>query len=387
MSNPTTLVESFDGDAGAFTVSGPERYDNGLWLEEGTTNYIVNPSAEVDASWWEDFGPAGFTRTTAEHSVGIAAFSRTSSGFFHGGAPSYGNSPAASEGEVWTLSGDSKSAANDLYLGMEWATAGNSNISYSGLSGVIPAHANWQRDSTTATAPATTGKIRPFWSASDGTAGTWYADATQLEKKAYATSYADLTMGSGYSDGGGGITVRAASSASVPLSDHLNSTIGGVAFWATRQIDTGTEEYWITAGGGGGGNDLFFASLTSDRLDHKWNCNNAGVDEDNAGINFPIDTPTFFYMAWSDIDTWTYQSGGSMQTSTRNMPAGNWGGSNFTLQCGAGSMVVGPFMMLSRPLDDVELSRLEGTQNWSMGTLSPSSGPSRIATQFQLRPY
>jgi hypothetical protein len=52
MSNPTTMVEQFNGSLGGFSGVDPIRHDSGLWLEEAGINYVLNPVAAVDATSW-----------------------------------------------------------------------------------------------------------------------------------------------------------------------------------------------------------------------------------------------------------------------------------------------------------------------------------------------
>ena len=218
-------------------------------------------------------------------------------------------------------------------------------------------------------------------------AGDFWVDAHQAEAKGYATSLAIGDMGTGYAFTGtahASTSTRAASSAAIDPTGILSPSTGAVAFWATRQIDTNSEEYWIIAGSGGSGNDLFFASITNDRLDHKWNCDNAGVDEDNSGADFPVGVPTFFIMGWDGTTTYTKQGGQSLQSGVRNTPADNWGDDTFTLQCSAGGVIFHELAFFSEMPTDSQVAVLESTMNWSMSTLS---GSSRIASQFQLRPY
>ena len=52
MGNPTTKVATFNGSPDGFTVTGPERYSSGLWLEQGATNKVSNPAVATDTTGW-----------------------------------------------------------------------------------------------------------------------------------------------------------------------------------------------------------------------------------------------------------------------------------------------------------------------------------------------
>ncbi len=72
MSNPVLLVASlasslaYTDRAGAGTLTGvdPIRYDNGLWLEQGTSNYARNQVAKNDTVQWGVDSTATWTRET-----------------------------------------------------------------------------------------------------------------------------------------------------------------------------------------------------------------------------------------------------------------------------------------------------------------------------------
>jgi len=58
MSNPTTLVESFNGSLGAFAGVDPILYDDGLLLQAAGTNELINPDITTASGWVQSGGTA-----------------------------------------------------------------------------------------------------------------------------------------------------------------------------------------------------------------------------------------------------------------------------------------------------------------------------------------
>lgn len=88
MSNPTNGVWEFDGSLAGTTESGstsftgvdPIRYDAGLWLEEGTTNFWPNPDAFIDtAGIASDLGSEGTLTRDVDGGVTSCHLERTGS--------------------------------------------------------------------------------------------------------------------------------------------------------------------------------------------------------------------------------------------------------------------------------------------------------------------
>ena len=410
MSNPTNGVWQLESDLDGETQSGPApfvgtepiRFADGLWLEQGTTNLCANPWA-IDTDRWFSTD-AVLTPVTDVVPDGAFTAMRVvtdaSSTFEWSEAlTDFGAIGGSTLARTFSFSCWAKLALGEMFnlVAAMPLTRGGGFLNF-WTDAVVVGTGAFERYSITVTTTAGDSLDYPialYMARSYGVmraATTYYVTGVNIEELPYATSACpeqDVanTPNDGYDYTGtanNSTSTRAASSAAIDPTGILSPNSGAVAFWATRQVDTNSEEYWIIAGSGGSGNDLFFASITSDRLDHKWNCDNAGVDEDNAGADFPVGVPTFFIMGWDGTTTYTKQGGNALQSSVRNTPADNWGDDTFTLQCSAGGVIFHELAFFSEMPTDAQVATLESTMNWSMSTLS---GSSRIASQFQLRPY
>lgn len=318
MSNPTILVESLAGTAGRFTITGPERYDSGLWLEEGTTNLLTNPSFETDTTGWSADGGVTFTRVTSEHYDGVAAAQCVNSGSGQQGffTPS-GSAIAATTGEAVTLSGYLKSSdiANAFAFITEYS------IVPAGLRAILgpntPLTSSFGRLTASGVLGASTASVRPGFRSSVSDAGTLHADALQLEKKPYATSY---TAGT-----------RAASSASVPTAGNIDSTIGSLAFRFTRKIDTGGIEYLLVCGTDGDDRLRIYVN-TDDHLHISWDTGSALPQEVVSFGTIAVNTEYFVYTYWDETIIGLSIDNGETVVGVRDVPLGSWGTDPLTLQ-------------------------------------------------------
>lgn len=203
MSNPTILVEQFDGDPGAFTITGPERYDNGLWLEEATTNANINGGFETNTTGWSVLRGT-IARITSQFFEGAASmeFTVNAATGNTGVVVAAGNRPAVAEGQSWTVSGVLRSASGmTVSPGIDYGTGG------AGTTGpAMNLTSAWQPFSLSHIVPAIATDLRPRMYDAAGQLGeTYQIDAVQFEQKDHATSFIEGT--------------RAASSASLAMDE------------------------------------------------------------------------------------------------------------------------------------------------------------------------
>ena len=326
MANPTTLVEQFDGDPGAFTVTGPERYEDGLWLEEGTTNVLVNPDIESGVTGWTAAsGTRAQVSDHAEEGTYSLEYTAGAAVTFTGIVMANGNRPAASEGQVWTAS--SKMRSIDGYQitprisCFSAVDGGGSNLG-STAGSVVALEDEWKLVQVTATAPASTASLYGTWYelTSAPTVGDKFnIDAIQVEQKPYATSFVSGT--------------RAAASASISPAGILSPEKGSLAFRFRRKIDTGGVEPIIDCGDGTSGKDRLRVRINaSDRLEMSWQTNGAAETTTQSVSTIAIDTEYLVYVGWNGIATELSIDNGTKVTGTRDTPAGSWGTAPLTLK-------------------------------------------------------
>lgn len=258
MSNPTTLVENFNGSLGAFTGVDPIRYDGGLWLEEGTTNLFENPISEnTDDAWGLYVGGAG-SRVTSEHLFGTASiqFISANSAVDERVQPSLSN--ASVSPRTFTSSVYAKAASGTPTIQHQLIYVYTSGLSSDQVSTALSTE--WQR------MPAVTlamddSKTMLIIYASIGTGAiqqqvTIYATGLQMEEKSHATSLAVGSFGAGYSWTGtphASASTRDASSASVTIAEPA-----AVACWY-REQGVKTFAYLETLGALGNDGDISYA--------------------------------------------------------------------------------------------------------------------------------
>lgn len=335
MSNPTTLVESFDGDAGAFSVSGPERYNDGLWLEEGTTNWLLNPDFETNLSNWNFDGGVNPSRVTGEATSGTYALELDiATASDDRGMSTGGVVPANADGEPWTVSSYMRSdsvGASLLNFALELNSGGG--FLRVGATDSQSIGATKQRFDMSFSTGASTALLELGWRRQGTNLETIYIDAMQAERKPYATSFAHSALGPGYSAGGGGEHIRAAGTASVDPAGLLSPGQGSLAFRFRRLIDTGGEELYFACGTVGSGTDALRGGV--DSSDHpfvEWNANNAGWERLTATETVSVDTEFVYLADWDGTTVQLQIDGGTIHAGTRDTPEDNWGAGELILE-------------------------------------------------------
>lgn len=393
MSNPTTLVvplaDSLNGTdaSGVASLTGvdPIRYSGGLYVEEATTNYFWNPRAAVDTSHVGNSSPSTLTRSTTYALVGGASFklvkdSAGSHNLYHNVKITGFNAGDAVAFSFSSLSPDGLYARPFI----SYFTSGDSPISTDHGSYVALGTAFDDTIIMLATCPATTAKIIPgvnFYAdgsgggSANGTAA--YTTCLQAEKKTYATSYADASLGTGYASVGtlwaSGHT-RAASSASISPAGILAPASGALAMRLTPTIETGVEEIWGECGTKGTGTDHI--QWGRDATKHpfvEWSANDAAYQRLTATETVDADTEHFFYFGHDGTATSLQVDAGTLQTGTRAAVSASFGAGELTLQASAGGVIFHELAMFSEMLGPEQVAKLESTQNWSMNTLGGST--------------
>ena len=397
MPNPTLLLATFDetlaltdtSGAGTFTGIDPVRYDDigsadGIWVEEATTNLITNPTAGTNTTGWATFTNRTLSRVTSLPAAMPAPLAATvTTGFSVTADADLLSAPTLMQFGA-TLSAAAHVFSIYLYIPAAY-TGGQILIefqSFTSGSGTAQANADmgivddWQRVDVgpfTPNAGDVLGNLR-IVSASLFTGNVVYIAATQCEQNAYATSYADGSLGDGYAWTGtahASTSTRAASSASVDPTARIDASAGAIAFRYKRLIDTAGEEIILQCGNAGAGEDYLEIGVdSSDDLYMEWNSDNAGAERVTIATTIATDTDYFFYFDWDGTDIRASIDNGSLSSDTRNAVEGDLTGGNLTLSAPTGSHVVGPFAVFDRPLVAQEITNIDEMETWRFDMLT-----------------
>lgn len=360
MANPTLLVSSFDNGLaltdtsglGTWTAVGPIRYvpvgsSDGLWLEEGRTNLIPNPTAVSNLTGWNDLTNRTEVRVTSLPGslpgwlggVVTTCFQVTAT------APLSGGQAILYPSSDVVLSGATEHTFSGLiWIPGNWTSSGNIGLIYdlyTSSTGTATGLANlsirnqWQFVRTSGWAPAG-GDLsgRPncrIFSGGWVSGESIYVAALQVEMGAYPTSLALNSLGDGYS--GTTTHVRAASSVSVDPTNRIDPASGSIAFRYKRLIDTGGEEVILTCGTVGSGTDYLEIGIdASDKLYMEWNSNNAGAERvTSTDSNIAVDTEYLIYADWDGTTIRVSIDNGALDSDTRDAVEGDWGAGDLEL--------------------------------------------------------
>lgn len=382
MSNPTTLVEQFDGSLGAFTGVDPIRYDDGLWLEQATTNYVRNPLAVVDTTNWLTTANGVLSVETLPAAIpdeyGLAnvenCFAFTASNNIVGGFTILSSNlgftlTAAVHTQSWLIYVPTAFSGTEVKTYDSGHDVGATRTSTGDVN--LALRDQWQRVAGVFTPGAgdLTGNLLLVLRAGTMMAGeVIYFVGVQTEAGAYATSITPEVDGDGDPIAGYAFTgtahnsssTRAASSASVATAGHLDPSSGAIAMRIQPTIETGVEELWGEAGVKGAATD--HVRWGRDATKHpfvEWSANNAAYQRLTATETVDADTEHFFYFGHDGTATSLQVDSGTLQTGTRAAVSASFGAGELTLQASAGGVIVSPFATFDRLLTDTEIATLD----------------------------
>lgn len=341
-----------------------------FWLERGTTNSNSNPSAETNTTGISATRGT-VTRVTSGSYDGSASFEYavTSATGSTGLTAASGNRPAAVEGEVWSISAMlSSDVGMDVLPGVVWLNGGGSSISVP-TGTAVGLVTGWRKVKLTATAPATTASVQPFWYDAAGQVGEKYwADAVQFERSPFPTSYTSGT--------------RADGQLSISPASLLVPSKGAIAFKAVRLYDTGVEEVWGGCGTKGASTDrVQWGVDSSDHPFVEWSSNNAAYSRTTGTGIIPTNVPCDWYLSFDGTAVRLVIDAGTADTGTRGAVQGNWGAGNLTMNATTGSASFGAFATFNRTLTSREIAVLDNKPLWFLSMLG-----SNASRSFQLRP-
>lgn len=393
-------IDYFDGTTGAWLdpITGilgtahasPSVSQAAAWVEEGTTNAIPDPSFEAATitTNWAVVGASAISKVTTHAYVGSNGGKVVCTASASDGISQLSTTgAAASNGQSWTLSARVRAlAAGDVgkkcRLIISERTSADALVVETAGSDVTLTDA-WQSVSYTSvlagggTVAKVTAKI--LNGAGSPAAVDFVLDAVQLEQKAYATSYCDGAIGTGYAWSG---TAHASSSTrtkcdiSVTKTSHINSDRGAIASRFTRNYDSASSAYVMSVGNQNsvGADWVGFHILqgSPDVLTCRVSHSNTGI------VNGPASGSASSLNTWfAGFGEWTSASVGSAvgtdliaSVAVANAPVG-WGSSS-DIAIGSSAFalhingLIGPVAIFDRPLTDRERTRINAlsTLDW-----------------------
>ena len=374
------------------TAVGPVRFTaDGYFAEEGTTNLVANPSTEVDTSnIFPGTGDAGqISRETGFGYSGNACMKVTAPGL------------AAGEGVIYrSLTGlgttSTRTFVGSLYARGSgvvdvWTRAQYADVSITeGEKTFVTLTNNWQRIVAPAvtTDPAKTLHFLQVMCRTRSVAAVeFWVDAAQIEEKSYATSYADGSMGTGYSwaaTAHNSASTRAGTVLRVPTTDHIAVASGAMAARVRRAYAGQSFPQFFGAGLTSGSSDelLVYGLKATDELVTEQRF--AGVNNTltGTGHTVPVGTQRLIYAHWSGRDKAHGLLDGTVVSDTTPQtvdPTGSWGTHQF-VNIGSGPLgnhtdgYISDLLIFDRPLTDAERATLAATPEWSFGVLQPKLG-------------
>jgi hypothetical protein len=232
----------FDADGGYVDpitgIVGTETSKPGLsssvpWIEEATTNLIGNPSFEVDTGGWgPQASPDVFERDTTVSKYGGASLHIVTSNDQYTGAVVGWTSTVGTYTGSFSILGDAGDKVRVLFF---------DGIGVWGLTEfTLVGGGEWEDFAITAA--VTTAGGNGFYIDTGDTPQTvdWHIDGVQIENKAYRTSYADGSIGVGYTWNGaahGSASQRAMATVSFPSDGRVSTPRGSAVVRYCRNTD------------------------------------------------------------------------------------------------------------------------------------------------------
>ena len=348
-----------------------------LWVEEGTTNTVPDPSFEaaVITTNWTAAGIATIGKVTTHAYVGSNGGKVSCTASTLDGIDQLASSgAAAANGESWTLSGRIRAfAAGDVGKTVKPVIVERTSLDVSVVADVgtaITLTDAWQSFAFTQVlgGGGTTAKVTVRFLAGAAVAVDFVLDAVQLEKKGYATSYCDGSIGTGYAWSG---TAHASSSTrtgaiiSAGTTDRISQFHGAVAVMANADtIFTAVERAAFSAGQFGVAGQQWIGITTPGGGAYIRTYQKSGT-----GSNTVVDTANLVAKTWYQIIAdWTgiFQRGqlnlNAIGASARSEPAASMAGDSIYIGhspvISQWNGIIGPFAIYDSPLSAAERARV-----------------------------
>jgi len=347
------------------------------WIEEATTNYFPNPNSENASITNGCAATAGATLTkeTTLSYLGAACAKAVTAGL------------AGGEGIVYTsasalgFTGSARPYTGSVYLRGSGTIDVWTRVTYNdatlidGAKTTVVLTDSWQRVipvSVTADGAKTINQLQLNVRTPSTSVVTFYADCCQIEEKAHATSYADGSLGTGYSWSGvanSSTSVRATTNVKFDQENsRFKASSGTVVVWVRRDVEAPAgfpTLYQI--GQSGLTKDVFqlFCASVDDRLYTQWNSGSLGNKlAAITGQNVPLSVWTFGYGDWDGTVQRVAPNLLPFSIATRDYPVGDVEAatdSNIGSTTGGGNSInglIGGLMIFDRPLTQIERTLL-----------------------------
>lgn len=352
-----------------------------LWVEEGTTNAITNPSFETNATDWNALGSTTLSRDTTYAALGAASLKIVSGNVAAGeGAYFAINKAAAANGQNWTGQLRFRGSGTWLLRVAEY----DATPAFLAQSTVqVTATDQWQTVSLSRLLnQATTAWVTILFSTPTQQASTCWIDCVQLEQKAYATSYCDGSLGTGYSWSGtahASSSTRAAVTISVDEPNHIKPDAGAIFFRASRQNNVVNPARLVNAGPSGVAGKQYIALEIANQYPRLGNRSGTAAQTNlNAtnGGTVPTDLVIPYYADWNGTAVSARNPAGVIETGTRDAPGTDIDGPGLFIGNASGAgQPDGLFcdvVIFDRPLTASERAKLLADPATDWYTVEPS---------------
>lgn len=345
------------------------------WVEEGTTNLLLNPSAEVDATTGcTVLAGATITRETAYAALGSACFKIVTPNV------------VANEGiALLSATGLGVTTARPYAGSMRLRGSGTVKVEvqivYTDASSTFSVATNvtltdaWQEIKdvvATASGTKTVTYVALIVRTPTQQAATIYLDCGQVEdNKTYSTSYTDGSLGTGYAWAGtphASASTRANTSVTFNPTNRLSLAKGEVAARALFDYNPGNAHY-VFSHISGGGNRVYLYRSSANRISTGLGGFASVSIEPNTTAD---DTWVTTSVAW-DGATGYLTKNGSVVDSDAYTLLSTLSNSAAIGSFGAAQQLngyLGPVAIFDRPLTDAERARLNSLSVWNWQTLA-----------------
>jgi tetratricopeptide (TPR) repeat protein len=355
-------------------VDGPEEGSQALVIEEGTQNLCTNPSLEVNTTDWIFSGANAptITRDTTERHRGSASLKVTTvapgENWWDAVVNNRDSGYTFEEGASYAISFWAKSsqAAGDVYVGLKmshdpWKSYGSS----------VDLGTEWRKYEITATwESADDNNVRhPEFGFGLLPAGidVWI-DEVQVEEKAYATSYCDGSLGSGYSWLGKAHespSQRQSTLLPIAAAGNVDLDVGSISAWARFENKIDEKDQMLFGIGTGSNDRFYFTHWDFSGLYTRYHTE-SGEASVHKAVGVPTDGWHHVAVTWDTADKLHYYFDGHLMGS-QTMPGGAVGGN--TLYVGGyfdGSLnwndPIAQFIILDHVLTTAEVAALYRTR-------------------------
>ena len=362
------------------------------WIEEATTNLLANPSLETGAAGWGIVGAGVITNSRIQTYAifGSYALQTVCDGSNSGQGACWenpANMASATNGTTYTASVWVRAVAGSpaVQLKVVEYGAGGTWLAET-ASGAVTLNDTWQRISVTRTFnQASVQYVGLRLQTNSAQAVTFATDGAQIEAKAYATSYCDGSLGTGYSWASTAhaststrtaTSVRVAESASLVMPAAAGSAFARFA----RSLDNGSSTEIVNFGDYNTANkdclQLYVAS--DDTLTSSWRYGTVSQVTPTVAGALAVGTWYLAGVTWSGANMDLWRDTTQATTITNRLYYGDTDSSTNYIGIGctpAGAAplggYLGPVLIADRPLTARERAILNSRTAWHHQLLRP----------------